>query len=212
MPGLEELAITECQELIRLPHGWESLPDLKTVHLRDVRSGVIEKICGSEIMDQPPIKAIMLRRQEDGEAVFKCVDKICYWCFSSISEPERQMVLFPIVSTKISCYICFFILSTFIRFYSIIENVYEGRKYNHNYIHDFVFYKGVYKYIQINIYLIVNKKSIWKLNFDTFNLLWYVYKPSCKTFELQLFCIKLIYMYFFLIFFHLVNKEKLEMS
>ena len=78
MPGLEVLYIIECQELIRLPHGWESLHDLKTVYLQDVSVGIIEEIVGSEIMDQPPIRAIMLRRQEDGEAVFKCVDKIYY--------------------------------------------------------------------------------------------------------------------------------------
>ncbi|XWS57973.1 hypothetical protein CRYUN_Cryun09bG0219400 [Craigia yunnanensis] len=78
MPGLEELSVINCQEFMRLPHGWESLPVLKEVYLKDVSGGNIEKIYGLEIMDQPPIKAIMLRRQEDGEAVFKCVYKIYY--------------------------------------------------------------------------------------------------------------------------------------
>ena len=78
MPGLEQLHITECQELIRLPHGWETLPDLKEVYLRNVSGGMIEKIYGSENMDQPPIRTIRLRRDEDGEAVFKCVGKGYY--------------------------------------------------------------------------------------------------------------------------------------
>ncbi|XVF42774.1 hypothetical protein PTKIN_Ptkin01aG0391700 [Pterospermum kingtungense] len=68
MPCLQELEIVECQELVTLPHGWESLPDLKQVSLRDVSRGIIEEICGPEILDQPK-NIFVFREQQDGEAV-----------------------------------------------------------------------------------------------------------------------------------------------
>ncbi|XVF42770.1 hypothetical protein PTKIN_Ptkin01aG0391300 [Pterospermum kingtungense] len=70
MPCLQELDIRECQELMTLPHGWESLPDLKQVYFRDVSRGIIEEICGSEISDQPT-NIFLFREQQDGEAVAK---------------------------------------------------------------------------------------------------------------------------------------------
>ncbi|XP_022718643.1 disease resistance protein RPM1-like [Durio zibethinus] len=66
MPCLQELEIVRCQEMMTLPHGWESLPDLKQVFLQDVSRGLIDKICGSsEIQYQPTIRAVDLIRRED---------------------------------------------------------------------------------------------------------------------------------------------------
>ncbi|XVF06758.1 hypothetical protein REPUB_Repub06bG0078200 [Reevesia pubescens] len=77
MPGLQELNIRECQNFVKLPHGWESLPDLKKVCLRDVSSEIVKTICGDEAsMDQPPIRVILLSRVEvddDDQSNFKWV-------------------------------------------------------------------------------------------------------------------------------------------
>ncbi|KAK8488858.1 hypothetical protein V6N11_071058 [Hibiscus sabdariffa] len=60
MPGLQELNIAQCQEFTTLPHGWESLPDLKRVYLSDVSPGLIQKICRSKGMDRQTITSILL--------------------------------------------------------------------------------------------------------------------------------------------------------
>ncbi|XWS57976.1 hypothetical protein CRYUN_Cryun09bG0219700 [Craigia yunnanensis] len=96
MPSLEELYIIECSEFMRLPHDWECLPNLKEVYLLDVSSGSIEKIYGSQIMDQPPIRGIWLSRQEDGEACIQMRAKNLLMIFSSISELVRQILLFQL--------------------------------------------------------------------------------------------------------------------
>ncbi|XWS57969.1 hypothetical protein CRYUN_Cryun09bG0219000 [Craigia yunnanensis] len=63
MPVLQELNIRECQKFVKLPNGWESLPELKKVCLRDVSSEIVEKICGAAAsMDQPTIRIILLSR------------------------------------------------------------------------------------------------------------------------------------------------------
>ncbi|GMJ08204.1 RESISTANCE TO PSEUDOMONAS SYRINGAE 3, RESISTANCE TO P. SYRINGAE PV MACULICOLA 1 [Hibiscus trionum] len=69
--GLQELEIVQCREFMTLPHGWESISDLKEVRLFDVSPGLIEKICRSNGMDQQTIKSIMLSRQEGIEAELK---------------------------------------------------------------------------------------------------------------------------------------------
>ncbi|KAK8564476.1 hypothetical protein V6N12_036599 [Hibiscus sabdariffa] len=70
MPGLQQLNIDQCQEFTTLPHGWESLPDLKQVYLSDVSPGLIQKICRSKGMDRQTITGMMLSRQEGPEAIF----------------------------------------------------------------------------------------------------------------------------------------------
>ncbi|KAK8541859.1 hypothetical protein V6N12_014480 [Hibiscus sabdariffa] len=70
MSGLEELEIVECQEFMALPHGWETLADLKQVYLREVSPRLIEKIGGSEEMNRSTTTAILLSRQEGDEGVF----------------------------------------------------------------------------------------------------------------------------------------------
>lgn len=80
MPRLQELGLVECPELMTLPHGWKSLPDLKVAYLQDVSEGIIEEICGPQNMDQPAIRAIELTRsQQDGVAVSKWVHQIYYY-------------------------------------------------------------------------------------------------------------------------------------
>ncbi|KAK8516698.1 hypothetical protein V6N11_007462 [Hibiscus sabdariffa] len=44
MPALQELTITDCQQVMALPHGWESLTDLNQVVLLDVSPVLLEKI------------------------------------------------------------------------------------------------------------------------------------------------------------------------
>ncbi|XP_022718668.1 LOW QUALITY PROTEIN: disease resistance protein RPM1-like [Durio zibethinus] len=81
MPDLQELNIRECQKFVKLPHGWESLPHLKKVCLRDVSSEIVEKICGaSESMDQPTIRVILLSRveEEDDDGEFQSNFKWVY--------------------------------------------------------------------------------------------------------------------------------------
>lgn len=78
MPGLQELNIRECQNFVKLPHGWESLPDLEKVCLRDVSIELVEKICGTGTaasMDKPAIRAILFSRveDEDDQSIFKWV-------------------------------------------------------------------------------------------------------------------------------------------
>ncbi|KAE8684715.1 Detected protein of unknown function [Hibiscus syriacus] len=70
MSDLQELEIVECQEFMTLPHGWETLPDLKQVYLRDVSPGLTDKIWGSEETSHSTVTAIMLSRQEGDEGVF----------------------------------------------------------------------------------------------------------------------------------------------
>ncbi|KAK8516715.1 hypothetical protein V6N11_007488 [Hibiscus sabdariffa] len=70
MPGLQVLSITDCQELATLPHGWESLPDLNQVTLYNLSPGLMQKIWGSDGMDQRTIRRIELSRQEGAETVF----------------------------------------------------------------------------------------------------------------------------------------------
>ncbi|KAK9001643.1 hypothetical protein V6N11_083422 [Hibiscus sabdariffa] len=70
MPGLQELTITDCQQVMTLPHGWESLTDLNQVVLLDVSPVLLEKTWRSKKMDHRKIKGIELSRQEGTEAVF----------------------------------------------------------------------------------------------------------------------------------------------
>ncbi|KAK8491565.1 hypothetical protein V6N11_063059 [Hibiscus sabdariffa] len=71
MPGLQELNIDQCQECTTLPHGWESLPDLKRVYLSGVSPVLIQKICRSKGMDRQTITSVLLSRQEGSEVKFK---------------------------------------------------------------------------------------------------------------------------------------------
>ncbi|GMJ03681.1 RESISTANCE TO PSEUDOMONAS SYRINGAE 3, RESISTANCE TO P. SYRINGAE PV MACULICOLA 1 [Hibiscus trionum] len=70
MPGLQQLFIVKCQEFTTLPHGWESLPDLKQVYLSDVWPGLIQKIWRSKRMEQRTITGMVLSREEGSEAIF----------------------------------------------------------------------------------------------------------------------------------------------
>ncbi|OMO69886.1 Disease resistance protein [Corchorus capsularis] len=80
MPGLEELNIDHCQELITLPHGWESeLPDLKQVYLGSVSSKIIQQFCAAANRDyQSEIHAIYASRVEVEESKFEWHYKFWY--------------------------------------------------------------------------------------------------------------------------------------
>ncbi|GMJ03679.1 RESISTANCE TO PSEUDOMONAS SYRINGAE 3, RESISTANCE TO P. SYRINGAE PV MACULICOLA 1 [Hibiscus trionum] len=70
MPGLQQLNIDQCQEFTTLPHGWESLPDLKQVYLSNVSPELIQKICRSKGIDRQTITGMVLSRQEGTKAIF----------------------------------------------------------------------------------------------------------------------------------------------
>ncbi|KAK8564458.1 hypothetical protein V6N12_036581 [Hibiscus sabdariffa] len=86
MPGLQDLSILGCQEFTTLPHGWESLPDLKRVYLSNVSPGLIQKICRSKGMDRQTITGIVLRRQEGTEAIFNITE----WLWIGKAQQPKQ--------------------------------------------------------------------------------------------------------------------------
>ncbi|XVF30620.1 hypothetical protein REPUB_Repub16aG0074200 [Reevesia pubescens] len=64
MHCLQRLEITECQKFVKLPHDWESLPDLKEVCLWDVSSEIIHKTSGAPSRKQQTIRGIDFIRVE----------------------------------------------------------------------------------------------------------------------------------------------------